>query len=71
MNSEVGGEENMQVINPTTVTMLAKRVSLSEQAIARMLRSGEIKGEKFARDWRIAESEAERVEKEYPLVETR
>ena len=40
---------------------------LSEATIARMLRSGEIKGQKIARDWLIDEAEAARVEGKYPL----
>jgi excisionase family DNA binding protein len=50
-----------------TIPTIAKRISLSEQLIARKIRAGEIEASKQGRDWLIPSQEAERLERLYPL----
>jgi excisionase family DNA binding protein len=51
------------------VGLAAKRTMLSEHTLRRRLRSGEIHGMKWGRDWFITREEVERLEREYPLEE--
>lgn len=50
-----------------SVPAAAKVMSLSEQQLSRKLRTGEIIGEKFGRDWIIPTDEIARLERDYPL----
>jgi hypothetical protein len=63
-------EVNMEV---WTVSLLAKEAGLTVQHIARLLRSGEIKGKKLTSGWIVYDEEAnrflqERQEKEASKV---
>ena len=49
------------------VCLAAKRVTLNEHTLRRRLRSGEIHGIKWGRDWFITREEMKRLEQEYPL----
>lgn len=50
-----------------SVPAAAKVVSLSEQQLSRKLRTGEIRGEKYGRDWIIPLEEMARLGVHYPL----
>lgn len=50
-----------------TIPQAAKGLSLSEQQLARLVRSGEARGEKVGRDWVLDVAEVKRLEREYPL----
>ena len=50
-----------------TIPLAAKVLSLSEQQLSRKLRIGEIRGEKYGRDWIIPPEEIDRLRREYPM----